>query len=60
MHPIVCIPLPLSWSFNFTNFTNHIIKCPPLLIHYSHTCHIGKKREGGGGGGGGVSFTLDT
>ena len=50
MHPIVCIPLLLSWSFNFTNFTDHIIKCPPLPIHYSHTCHIGKKREGRGGG----------
>ena len=48
MHPIVCIPLLLSWTFNFTNFTNHIIKCPPLPIHYSHTCHIGKKRETGG------------
>ena len=41
MHPIVCIPLLLSWSFNFTN---HIIKCHPLPIHYSHTCYIGKKR----------------
>ena len=51
MYPIVCIPLLLSWSFNFTNFTNHIIKCPPLPIHYSHTFHIGKKRERGGGGG---------
>ena len=50
MHPIVCIPLLLSWSVNFTNFTNHIIKCHHLPIHYSHTCHIGKKREGGGGG----------
>ena len=33
MHPILCIPLLLSWSFNFPNFPNHIIKCPPLLLN---------------------------
>ena len=50
MHPIRCIPLLLSWSFNFPNFPNHIIKCSPLPIHTSSD--IDKKREGGGGGGG--------
>ena len=45
MHPILFIHLLLSWSFNFSLFSNHIVKCPPLPIRYSH---IDRKRERAG------------